>query len=98
MLFAQVSLQSAQLLAAGLFHARRRCTLPPRPTLEADDLVTPAQAGELLGVPAGTVRQWILRNGIEPLGQLGRWPAYDYNEIAAVDARLRRKREARVAA
>ena len=55
--------------------------VPPRPTLEPDDLVTPAQAAGLLGVPSGTVRQWILRN-----------------EIAAVDARLRRKREAREAA
>lgn len=73
-------------------------TLPPRPTLEADDLVTPAEASRLLGVPAGTVRQWILRYGIEQLGALGRWPVYDYNTIAAVDARLRRKREAREAA
>ena len=72
--------------------------MPPRPTLEADDLVTPAQAAELLGVKPGTVRQWILRNGIEPLGTPGRWPVYDYNEIAAVDAALRRKREARQAA
>ena len=72
--------------------------MPPRRDMEPDDLVTPARAAGLLGVPAGTVRQWILRNGIEPLGVIGRWPAYDYNEIAAVDARLRRKREAREAA
>jgi hypothetical protein len=50
------------------------------------------------------VRTWIERSPgitgrkIEPLGTLGRWPAYDYNEIAAVDAALRRKREARQAA
>ena len=73
-------------------------TLAPRPTLEADDLVTPAQAAALLGVDPNCVRVWIHRNGIEPLGTLGRWPVYDYNEIAAVDAALRRKREARAAA
>jgi hypothetical protein len=76
----------------------------PRPTLEPDDLVTPAQAGRILGVPASTVRTWIERSEsitgrkIEPLGTLGRWPVYDFNEIAAVDAALRRKREARAAA
>lgn len=73
-------------------------TLPPRPTLEPDDLVTPARAADLLGVEANLVRVWIHRYGIEPLGTLGRWPVYDYNEIAAVDAALRRKREARQAA
>ena len=72
--------------------------MPPRPTLEAGDLVTPAQAARLLGVPLPTVRSWIHRNGIESLGILGRWPAYDFNEIAAVDAALRRKRETRQAA
>jgi hypothetical protein len=72
--------------------------MAPRPTIEPDDLVTPAQAARLLGVPAGTVRIWIHRYGIQPLGSLGRWPAYDYNDIAAVDAALRRKREARQAA
>ena len=78
--------------------------VPPRLTLEPDDLVTPAQAGRILGVPASTVRTWIERSEsiigrkIEPLGTLGRWPAYDYNEIAAVDAAMRRKREAREAA
>lgn len=72
--------------------------MPPRPDMEPDDLVTPAQAAGLLGVPAGTVRQWIHRYGIEPLGTDGRWPRYDYNDIAAVDARLRREREAREAA
>ncbi len=67
--------------------------MSPRPALEPDDLVTPARAGSLLGVPPSTVRTWISRYGLEPLGCLGRWPAYDYRDIAAVDARLRRKRE-----
>lgn len=71
---------------------------PPRPTLEADDLVTPSAAARVLSVPASTVRTWIERYDIKPLGSLGRWPAYDFNEIAAIDAALRRKREAREAA
>ena len=35
---------------------------------------------------------------VEPLGTLGRWPAYDYNDIAEADAAMRRKREAGEAA
>ena len=85
-------------VAAGGFFAFRGVTLPPRLTLQPDDLMTPVQIGRALGVPASTVRTWIDRYGIESLGTLGRWPAYDYNEIAAVDAALRRKREARAAA
>ena len=72
--------------------------MPLRLTLEPDDLVTPSQAGRLLGVDPNLVRVWIHRHGIEPLGTVGRWQVYDYNEIAAVDAALRRKREARQAA
>jgi hypothetical protein len=72
--------------------------MPPRLTLEPDDLMTPVQISRTLDVPASTVRTWIDRYGIEPLGTLGRWPAYDYDEIAAIDAALRRKREARAAA
>ena len=83
---------------AGTFSCLPGVTMATRPTLEPDDLVTPSRAAELLGVPSGTVRQWILRYGLQPLGSLGRWPAYDYNDIAAVDARMRRKREAGSAA
>ena len=72
--------------------------MPPRPTLEPDDLVTPAQP-PLLGVTSNLVRVWIHRHiGIEPLGTVGRWQCYDYNEIAAVDAAMRRKQESRQAA
>lgn len=60
--------------------------------------MTPKQAALLLGCPVGTVYSWIHRNGIRQLGMLGRWPAYDFREIAAVDARQRRKREAEAAA
>lgn len=68
--------------------------MPPRVTLEADDLVTPAGAARILRVPAATVRSWIHRNGIEPLGMLGRWPAYDFNQIAVIKARMDRSRTA----
>lgn len=72
-------------------------TVPPRPTLEPGDLVTPSQAGKLLGIPAGRVRIWIHRYGIKSLGMVGRWPVYDYNELAAIDAQMRRQ-QARAAA
>jgi hypothetical protein len=68
--------------------------MPPRATLHADDLVTPAGAARILGVPASTVRTWIGRNDLEPLGFLGRWPAYDFNEIAVIAARMRAARTA----
>lgn len=68
--------------------------MPPRPTLEADDLVTPQRAAELLREPVSTVRVWIHRHGIRPLGKIGRWNAYDYNEIAVIAARMHRARAA----
>ena len=98
MLVASSSVSALSLKAAGGFFVPAGVTMPPRPTLEPDDLVTPARAAALLGVDPNLVRVWIHRHGIEPLGVIGRWPAYDYNEIAAVDAAMRRKREARQAA
>lgn len=76
--------------------------VPPRPDLEPDDLVTPAQAARKFGVPLATMRSWIRRSEqiigrkVEPLGHLGRWPAYDYDDLAELDAQLRRNRESRV--
>jgi hypothetical protein len=43
------------------------------------------------------VRTWIQRYGVAPLGSLGRWPAYDYRELAAIDARLRGFQESEAA-
>jgi hypothetical protein len=65
--------------------------MPPRPGMEPDDLVTPSQAAAILHVPAETVRTWVRRYGIEQLGTLGRWPVYDFREIAEIQARRRRK-------
>lgn len=70
----------------------------PRPTLEPDDIMTPAQIGRVLGVPASTVSTWIGRYGIEPLGTIGRWLVYDFNDLAAIEAHLRSERESRKAA
>ena len=72
--------------------------MPPRPTLEPDDIMTPAQIGRVLDIPASTVSTWIGRYGIKPLGQIGRWLVYDFNELAAIEASRRREREAREAA
>jgi hypothetical protein len=69
--------------------------MPPRPTLQADDLVTPTQFARPLRLNPATVRSWIHRSEkmigrkVEPLGQLGRWPAYDYNDLAELDAASR---------
>jgi|ERR1019366_4689667 hypothetical protein len=98
MLAPDSSVSALSQKAAGGFFVLAEVFMPPRPTLEADDLVTPARAAELLGVEPNLVRVWIHRHRIEPLGTLGRWPVYDYNAIAAVDASMRRKREARYAA
>ena len=98
MLIPDGSVSALTLKGAGGFFVLAEVLMHPRPTLEPDDLVTPARAAELLGIEANLVRVWIHRHRIEPLGTLGRWPVYDYNAIAAVDASMRRKREARVAA
>lgn len=62
----------------------------PRPGIEPEDIVTPSRAARLLDVPASTVRTWIDRYHLESLGKLGRWNAYDFREIAAIEAGLRR--------
>jgi hypothetical protein len=74
--------------------------MPPRPTLEPGDLVTPSQAASALGVPPNRMRVWIHRAGeilgrqVEPLGTLGRWPAYDFNDLAALEAAMRGRHQA----
>jgi hypothetical protein len=60
--------------------------MAPRPGIEPGDIVTPTQAARLLGIPAETVRTWIHRYGIRPLGKIGRWNVYDFREIAAIEA------------
>src|SRR6185437_784273 len=78
--------------------------MPPRATLEPYDLVTPARGAQLLGVDPSTMRTWIQRaeqivgRKVEPLGSLGRWPVYDFNDLAALDAEMRRRQQQRTAA
>lgn len=69
--------------AAGGLPAFPGVMMPPRKSLHPDDIVTPGQAARLLRIPGGTVRSLIHRNGIEPLGRIGRWHVYDFNELAA---------------
>jgi hypothetical protein len=77
--------------------------MPPRPTLEPDDLVTPTQFARRTGLSASTVRTWIQRSSqmigrkVEPLGPLGRWPAYDWNDLAALEVAARAKGSLRTA-
>ena len=69
----------------------------PRQTLEASDLVTPTQFARRCNLSASTVRTWIQRSEqmigrkVEPLGQLGRWPAYDWVDLAALEVAARAK-------
>lgn len=67
------------------------------PDIAPEEVVTPTQAAERLGVPAGTVRSWISRRGIEPLGAIGRYNVYDYRAIARVEAEMRYRPDAEVA-
>ena len=53
------------------------------------DVVTPTQAADLFGVPASTVRSWIRRRGLQPLGRIGRYNRYDYRELAAIERDMR---------
>jgi Homeodomain-like domain-containing protein len=72
-----------------MFFAFLGVIMPPRPGIEPDDIMTPSAIARILGVPASTVRTWIGRYGVEPLGKIGRWPAYDFREIATIDASRR---------
>jgi DNA-binding transcriptional MerR regulator len=60
-------------------------TVDPQP----HDVVTPSQAAELFGVPASTVRSWIRRRKVQPLGAIGRYNRYDYRELAEIERDMR---------
>lgn len=82
--------------SAGILLLRRGWSMP-RPTLEAADLVTPTKFAEQTGLSASTVRTWIQRSEqmigrkVSPLGNLGRWPAYDWVDLAALEVAARTK-------
>lgn len=78
--------------------------MPPRPGLEAGDLVTPAQFAEHVpGLNPNTVSQWIRRaeriigRKVEPLGRLGTYRRYDFNDLAALERAMRNRRLTRAA-
>ena len=83
--------------ASAGFSLSRGWWMSPRPTLEPWDLVTPTRFAERTGLSASTVRTWIQRSQqmigrrVEPLGNLGRWPAYDWNDLAALEVAARVK-------
>lgn len=72
--------------------------VPPRATLEAIDLVTPARFASLIpGLTANQVSQWVRRSEriigrkVEPLGHLGPYAAYDWVDLAALEREMYRR-------
>lgn len=61
-----------------------------RPDIVSDQVVTPAEAAARLGKPASTVRVWIMRYQIEPVGVIKGRNVYDYRELAQIEAKMRR--------
>lgn len=58
---------------------------------EPYDVVTPTEAARIFGVPAATVRSWIHRKQLQPLGRIGRYNRYDYRDLAEIEAEMRVK-------
>ncbi len=64
------------------------------PGIDVSDVVTPSQAARRFDCPAGTVRSWISRKGIKPIGAIGRYNVYDYRELAQIEALMRYRPDA----
>lgn len=62
---------------------------PPLTAEEAHHIVTPTEFAERLRISPSTVRSWIRRRGLEPLGQRGRYNVYDYRLLAEVERDMR---------
>ncbi|MGI5161408.1 hypothetical protein [Microbispora sp. CA-102843] len=62
--------------------------------VQPQDLVTPSQFGAVCGVPAGTVRSWISRKRIQPVGRIGPYNVYDFLELADLEREMRAPDEA----
>lgn len=77
--------------------------MPPRPNLEATDLVTSARFADTAELPRPRVRKWIERSEqiigrkVEPLGHLGAYETYDWNDLAELERTMRRRRQQRAA-
>lgn len=65
--------------------------MPPEidPDIDPSEVVTPSQAAERFGVPAGTVRSWISRSNVKPLGKIGRYNVYDHRDLARLECQMR---------
>ncbi|ETK36147.1 hypothetical protein [Microbispora sp. ATCC PTA-5024] len=57
--------------------------------MRPQDVVIPSQAAELFGVSPELMRKWIQRKGVRPLGKLGRYNAYDLQDLAEVERDMR---------
>ncbi|GIH70324.1 MerR family transcriptional regulator [Sphaerimonospora thailandensis] len=57
--------------------------------MQPHDVVTPSKAAAIFGIPAGTLRSWIHRKGIQPLGKIGPYNAYNYQELADLEREMR---------
>ncbi|MCW2768187.1 MAG: hypothetical protein JWO11_4146 [Nocardioides sp.] len=62
---------------------------PPGVIMQARDVVTPSEAAAVFGIPAATVRSWIRRKNIRPLGKIGPYNRYDYQELAELERDMR---------
>lgn len=57
--------------------------------LRPQDVVIPSRAAELFDVSPELMRQWIRRRGVKPIGKLGRYNAYDLQDLAEVERHMR---------
>ena len=77
--------------------------MPPRATLEAGDLVKPSVFARAAGIDPVLMRKWIQRSEsilgrkVEPLGTLGPYETYDWNDLAALEREMHRRKQEREA-
>lgn len=57
--------------------------------IDPSEVVTPTEAAERLDVPASTIRTWISRSDVRPLGKIGRYNVYDYRDLARLECQMR---------
>lgn len=54
-------------------------------------IVTTDEAAEIAGVPAATIRKWVMRGDLEPLRRGAKPLRFSYADVAAVQASKRSK-------
>jgi hypothetical protein len=102
MMTAYHTCRRSQISAGGVLVFPPGVIMPLRATLEAADLVTPARfASQVPGLTANQVSTWIRRSEgilgrkVEPLGRLGPYETYDWNDLAALEREMHRRQQAR---